>query len=449
MRKKIVCFLSVLMTVWLLLPQGAFAASFQIDFDTACDAIQLVNLDTGTVVYEKNPDKHREPASTTKIMTYIVVYENVEDPENTTVTISEKIRDELLGTGSSLSGIQVGDVLTVSQLLRCMMIPSGNDAALALADFVGGGDVQKFVDTMNEKAAELGCTNTHFTNPHGLHDDEHYTTARDLAVITQYAMMLPEFMDITNTTNIYYKPAGGPSADEKRLLVTTNRLIHKTLDPQYYYQYAQGIKTGSHDQAGYCLVSTAKKNGLSYLCVALGAPSVDENGNRITAHGECSDSINLYNWAFDNLGFRTIADADDAVTEIELRFAWNKDTLLLVPQESYTTILPDDISSSSILATPDIPEYIEAPVKKGAVIGTVTYSYADQTLATLNLVAGESVERSELLKSASTVKDIVTSSWFLTIVGIILFLLFVYLILALIYNRKKKKLRKVRKYKNM
>lgn len=449
MRKKIVCFLSVLMTVWLLLPQGAFAASFQIDFDTACDAIQLVNLDTGTVVYEKNPDKHREPASTTKIMTYIVVYENVEDPENTTVTISEKIRDELLGTGSSLSGIQVGDVLTVSQLLRCMMIPSGNDAALALADFVGGGDVQKFVDMMNEKAAELGCTDTHFTNPHGLHDDEHYTTARDLAVITQYAMMLPEFMDITNTTNIYYKPAGGPAADEKRLLVTTNRLIHKTLDLQYYYQYAQGIKTGSHDQAGYCLVSTAKKNGLSYLCVALGAPSVDENGNRITAHGECSDSINLYNWAFDNLGFRTIADADDAVTEIELRFAWNKDTLLLVPQESYTTILPDDISSSSILATPDIPEYIEAPVKKGDVIGTVTYSYADQTLATLNLVAGESVERSELLKSASTVKDIVTSSWFLTIVGIILFLLFVYLILALIYNRKKKKLRKVRKYKNM
>ena len=449
MKKKLVCFLSVVLTVWLLLPLGAFAASFQIDFDTACDALQLVNLDTGTVVYEKNADKRREPASTTKIMTYIVVYENVEDPDNTTVTISEKIRDELLGTGSSLSGIEVGDVLTVKQLLCCMMIPSGNDAALALADFVGGGDVQKFVDMMNEKAAELGCTNTHFMNPHGLHDDEHYTTARDLAIITQYAMMLPDFMDITNTTNIYYKPYGGPDAEEKRLLVTTNRLIHKNLDPQYYYQYAQGIKTGSHDQAGYCLVSTATKNGMSYLCVALGAPSVDESGNRISEHGECTDSINLYEWAFGNLGFRTLADTEDAVTEIELRFAWNKDTLLLVPQESFTTILPDDISSSSILATPNIPDYIEAPVKKGDVIGTVTYSYADQTLATINLVAGESVERSELLKSASTVKDIVTSTWFLAIVGVILFLVVIYIILALIYNRKKKKLRKVRKYKNM
>ena len=171
-------------------------------------------------------------------------------------------------------------------------------------------------------------------NPHGLHDDEHYTTARDLAIITQYAMMLPDFMDITNTTNIYYKPYGGPDAEEKRLLVTTNRLIHKNLDPQYYYQYAQGIKTGSHDQAGYCLVSTATKNGMSYLCVALGAPSVDESGNRISEHGECTDSINLYEWAFGNLGFRTLADTEDAVTEIELRFAWNKDTLLLVPQES-------------------------------------------------------------------------------------------------------------------
>ena len=137
------------------------------------------------------------------------------------------------------------------------------------------------------------------------------------------------------------------------------------------------------------------------------------------------------------------------MTEVPLRFAWNQDTLLLNPAESFTTILPDDISSSSIIATPNVPDYVEAPVKKGDVIGTVTYSYADQELATVNLVAGESVERSELLKSASTVKEIVTSPWFLLIAGIVVLLLIVYLVLALIYNRKKKKLRKVRKYKNM
>ena len=449
MKKKILGLLGVFLAIWVSLPQGVFAASFQIDFDTTCAAIQLINLDTGTVVYEKNPDERREPASTTKIMTYIVVYENVADPDNTKVTISEKIRDELLGTGSSLSGIQVGDVLSVTRLLHCMMIPSGNDAALALADFVGGGDVQKFVDMMNEKAEELGCTGTHFANPHGLHDDEHYTTARDLAIITQYSMMLPGFMDVCNTRSEYYTVEGGPAAGEQRLLVTTNRLIHPNLDPQYYYQYAQGIKTGSHDQAGYCLVSSAQKNGMSYLCVALGAPSVDEAGNRITEHREYNDTINLYNWAFDTLGLRTLADENDAVTEVPLRFAWNQDTLLLTPAESFTTILPDDISSSSIIATPDVPDYVEAPVKKGDVIGTVTYSYADQELATVNLVAGESVERSELLKSASTVKEIVTSPWFLLIAGIVVLLLIVYLVLALIYNRKKKKLRKVRKYKNM
>ena len=449
MKKKLTALVLAVLTAVALLPHSAFAASFQIDFETSCDALLLVNLDTNTAVYEKNADKRREPASLTKIMTYIVVDENVPDPDNTTVTISQKIQDELLGTGSSLSGIKVGDVLTVTQLLYCMMIPSGNDAALALADFVGNGDVQSFVDMMNEKAAELGCEDTHFMNPHGLHDDQHYTTARDMAVVTQYAMMLPNFMEITSQTSATYQPVGGPEAGQTRTLITTNRLIHKNMDPQYYYAYAEGIKTGSHNQAGYCLVSRATRNGASYLCIALGSPMVDEAGNRITVHGEAADSKNLYEWAFSNLGFRTIATTEDAVTEIDLEFAWNQDKLLLVPQEDFTTILPNDISSSSILATPDIPESVEAPVKKGDVIGTVTYSYADQTLATLNLVAGESVERSELLKSADTVKDIVTSGWFLAIVGIILFLLLVYIVLALIYNRKKKKLRKVRKYKNM
>ena len=107
-----------------------------------------------------------------------------------------------MGTGSSLAGVLEGEELTAMQLLNCMMIPSGNDAALVLADYIGGGDSQKFVDMMNEKAKELGCTNTHFMNPHGLHDEQHYTTAQDLYLITKYAMTLPYFMEICSKT--YY-----------------------------------------------------------------------------------------------------------------------------------------------------------------------------------------------------------------------------------------------------
>ena len=131
----------------------------------------------------------------------------------------------------------------------------------------------------------------------------------------------------------------------------------------------------------------------------MGAPSVDKNGNKVEKHGECTDSKNLYEWAFDSLRIQKIAAKEDAVTEIPLKYAWNKDKLLLTPEDDCSTILPEDISASSVLATPNIPESVEAPVKKGQVIGTVTFSYAGQDLLTTNLVAAESVERSELLKS--------------------------------------------------
>ena len=215
MKKKlfpILCFFLVLCS---MLPAAqASAATFNIDFETYSAAIELVNLDTDTIVYQKNATARREPASTTKIMTFIIVSEQIQDLDNTQVTVTKEVVDQLLGTGSSLSGIKEGDVLTVMQLLNCMMVPSGNDAALVLADYVSNGNVAAFVDLMNQKAQELGCQDTHFTNPHGLHDDEHYTTAHDLYLITKYAMSLPHFTDICDQTRYTYTPIGGPEAGQ-------------------------------------------------------------------------------------------------------------------------------------------------------------------------------------------------------------------------------------------
>lgn len=185
------------------------------------------------------------------------------------------------------------------------------------------------------------------------------------------------------------------------------------------------------------------------MCVALGSPSVDENGNKISTRGEMIDSKNLYEWAFNSLSMKDVLNSEDAVGEIDLKYAWNKDKLLLVPAKNYSTIMPDSVDVSSIILTKNVPEEIEAPVKKGQKIGTATLSYAGQDLATVDLVAAESVERSELLHSADTVKSIFTSTWFLVIAGIILFLLLIYVVLALIYNRKKKNLRKIKKYRRM
>ncbi|PWM21552.1 MAG: D-alanyl-D-alanine carboxypeptidase [Collinsella tanakaei] len=448
MKKTRIPLLSLVLTICILLVQiPVSAATYDIDFETTTQAIELINLDTGTVVYQKNADQKMYPTSTTKIMTFIVASEQIPDLENTKITVTEKVVTELLGTGSSLAGVKEGEELTALQLLNCMMIPSGNDAALVLADYVGGGETQKFIDLMNEKAEELGCENTHFMNPHGLHDEQHYTTAEDLYKITKYAMTLPYFMEICSKT--YYEIPATNVSPEPRYIYTTNMLIEPNAGGSYYYKYCKGIKTGSHDQAGYCLVSTAVKDGYSYMCIALGAPSVDEQGNRVSTNGAFVDTKNLYIWAFDNLRLKTVLSSDESVCDVSLNLAWNKDKLLLVPEQSYSTILPKDISETSVIITPDVPESIDAPVKKGQVIGTATLSYVGQELATVNLVASESVERSEVLHSVDTMSEVIHSRWFQIIVAVVVVLLLIYMILALIYNRKKKKLRKVKKYRRM
>ncbi len=420
------------------------AVGFETGIDTYSQSYLLINLDTGTLVSEKDPDKKMEPASITKVMTYIVAYEQIRDVEGTVITIPQQVEDDLLGTGSSMSGILVGEKLTALQLLNMMMVPSGNDAALTFAYYVGDGDPQKFVNLMNEKAAELGCENTHFMNPHGLHDENHYTTARDLAVITQYAMNLPYFSEITDQVT-YTLPATNLS--EARTVYTTNRMLDQNADGgEYYYPYTKGIKTGSHDQAGYCLVSTAVQGGYSYLCVALGAPSVDADGNSISKHGEMIDSKALYQWAFENLELKTLVKTGEAKGEVKVDFAWNTDSMLVAAEEGYSAIMPSSVEDSSILYTVDLPESVEAPIKKGEVLGTLTMQYADQTLATVNLVATESVERSELLHTLDIGRDILSSNWFVSIIAIVIFLLLLYVVLALLYNRKKKRMRSMRRY---
>ena len=389
MKKKLLRLSACFLTLFVFLSSvTAHAATFNIGFDTHCEAIEPVNLDTAPIVYQKNPDERREPASTTKIMTFIIASEQIKDLDGTKITVTKQVVDKLLGTGSSLSGIKEGDQLTALQLLNCMLVPSGNDAALVLADYVGKGDVDSFVDRMNQKAKALGCTGTHFANPHGLHDENHYTTARDLYKITKYAMSLPHFTEITSQTRYTYKPAGGPDASKSRTLSTTNYLIDRNaLGGQYYYRYARGIKTGHHDQSGYCLVSSATAEGYTYLCVALGAPDVTASGKEIKTRGEMLDTAALFRWAFRNLELKSVLNTGDSVGEVKLKDAWNKDKLLLVAEKNYSAMLPSNVSASSIIVTKHIPDTISAPVKKGQVIGTATLSYANQPLTPINLVA--------------------------------------------------------------
>lgn len=444
MRKKVFILAFFLLISSIFMPFSATAATFDVNFSLHSRGAILVNLDTDIVVFEKNADLPLEPASLTKVMTYIVAVEHISDL-NTKITAPDSAFDALLGTGSSLAGIYRGEVLTALQLLNCMMVPSGNEASMILADYVGNGDISVFVDMMNEKASELGCKNTCFKNPHGLHDEGHVTTARDLYTIIKYAMGLPYFTEITSQIRYTIPPTN--KSENSRMLVTTNFMTNKNSPyPQYYYQYAKGIKTGSHNEAGHCIASTAIKNGYTYLCISLGSPSVDKNGDYISLNGAMIDSRALYEWAFDTLEFKTVVDTNQIVDEVKIDLAWNKDTLLLLPEQSFATILPKNVEASGITITTEVPELVTAPIQAGDILGKATLSYANTILGEVNLIASESVDRSELLYYLQAVKNVVTSKWFIFGVGTLFFLIVLYFIIAAIYNKRHRK-RKVKKYR--
>ncbi len=454
-----------------------------------CKSFFMLNLDTDTAAYTLNPDQELPMASMTKIMTYIVAYENIPDIENTRITVPQSVEDHLKDTGSSLAGIKVGEELTGEEMLNLLMVPSGNDAAVALMEYVDGlyesgrltpsnaphpedpgapegeagamGEPQPdpeggitdysnssyFVRLMNEKAEELGCKNTHFTNPHGLHNDNHYSTARDMATITKYAMSLPMFTQITGATR-YKKPATNMSPEEE-ILSNTNRMIQNFEDPQsgvnYYYIYATGIKTGSHDQAGFCLASSAVAFGYTYIIIAMG----DMEGYESGIHYEMLDSATLYRWAFSNLEKKTIVSQGDVLSSVKLDYAFQKDELLLAADDNVSVMLPKSVDASSIVVTVEKPESVQAPVRKGEEVGVATMRYADEVIATVKVVATESVARSDLVAGWEQGKSLLTAPWFIAVMAAIGALVVVYLILVVFYRRKQRQLRRVRKFRDL
>ena len=276
-----------------------------LDFTPHTASLLLVDLNTGKTVYSKNADEVRPMASLTKIMTYIVTAEAVGDLEGTRMEILDEPLDDVRNRGASMAGLEeyVGQSMSVLDVLYALMIPSGCDAGAELAWFVGRGDVQSFVDRMNEKAVELGCENTHYADSHGL-SNENLTTAEDLYKIASYAMKLPHFWEVVNTTHYSLPDAPIP-------MFSSVRIMDPVDGGRYYYRYAHGIKTGFTSAAGRCLVSTATKGNAAYLCVALGGEYSEETD---WGNAAMLDSAQLYRWAFANF-------TDSIEVDIPQRFA--------------------------------------------------------------------------------------------------------------------------------
>lgn len=419
MKRISVIVLSVIIICLSVFPVSA--VDYKFNADTVSDEVYLENLNAGAVVYEKNSNKRSYPASTTKIMTFIITAENVSDLENTSVTIKQDIISglDLESTVMGLSS-HIGEKVSVKDLLYGLMLPSGNDAALVLADYVGGG-ISGFVEKMNAKAAELGCKNTHFANPHGLYDTNHYSTAHDMALIAKHAMKIKGFMDICNT--VYYTPDGF------KTLHNTNYMLDSEAEGgQYYYQYTKGIKTGYLDEAGKCLVTSSDKNGDKYLCVCLGAAfSYAENVNYAM-----KDSAKLYDWAYKNLGVQTIYGTADSLASVDVKYVRNGKTLEAVPEKEISAFLPNNYDKKKLKVEINCPEQVDAPVTQGDVLGTVSVKYEDLDLGLTNLVAAEDVER-----DISPLEVFVTEHMQLIIIVSAVLVLIIVLLIVLISVRRK------------
>lgn len=451
MKKRVLAALSafvILLCTVAVFPNTRAKAAFAVDLDEnqvyldKVGAVFMLNTDTGVTVYEKNSTEMMYPASTTKVMTALLAIELCPDM-NTMVTVDDRIAEWLLGADASSSGLQGNERLSMYDLLCGLLLPSGNDAAFAIASFLGDGDVEKFVAYMNEKALLLGCVNTHFKNPHGLHEEGHYTCARDLTIIAQKAMEYPVFAEIVQKYS--YTTAPSNKAPNGHTYYNTNYLMNVNYSSTYYYSYCKGIKTGYTNKAGMCFVGYATRNGYNYICVCLGAPKTELYGGDEKYNASFITCKELFDWAFNNLSLKEVVSANSVMAEVTLEQAWNKDALTLVPETSFTTLLPTSVTGTAVMKKFDLPESVTAPVRKGDVVGTVTLAFAGDELGTVNLVASESVERSEILYLLSIVNKIVSSTAFVIIAILAVIAIGFYIVWSLVLGNNTG--RKVRRYR--
>ncbi len=407
----------------------------------------LVNVDTDTVIYSKNADKITAPASLTKIVTALVVLEECTDLQKKIVCSYDAIHS-LDGTGSSVAGLMADEEITLEMLLYCLFLPSANDAAAVLAEEFGGGKTEDFVAKMNTFVQGLGCENTYFANPHGLDDEsvkgyegenQNKTTATDMYLIAKKAL---ENDTIVKMSSKYGKTMPKTNKSDVRYLYNTNPLLNSYSD--YYYESARGLKTGTTDKAGACLISSATKDGYTYISIAMrGVTDKVMDGKQWnTAFLMCRYMLK---WAFNNIKMATLADNSNVMGEVKVKYGRGVDYVGLVPAAPVIAIIHKDLNYDDlVIELPEgFPEEIDSPVEKGQLVGTGKLMYKDVEVAQVQLVTYQTVKKNYLWAMFNWIEAIATSKVFVFVV------VFVILVLVVLYfgtkNQRKKKKRKKNK----
>lgn len=326
-------------------------------------------------------------------------------------------------------GIKVGETFTLEQLLYGMLVYSANDAANVIAVHIGGS-LDGFVGMMNEKAAELGMSGTHYQNPHGFHDDNHYTTAEDLSIVARYAMQNEKFCEIVKTP--LYRIPGDELYPDERVLSTTNHLISRYRNTKYFYKYAIGIKTGYTDEAGNCLVAAATKGDIELISVILKADASADGTLYAFA-----DTTAMFEYAFGHYQYYKIASTDQVISDSPVYEAKGSKRVALSPAETIEKLLPSDVKTEDITPEITLNKEIKAPIAKGDTLGNVKFMYQGKELASTALIAGNDVEHDKVMAVIHLVIHILTNPIFIIVV-----IALIILILVSRSNQKKRRRRR-------
>lgn len=348
------------------------------------------------------------PASTTKIMTAILALENGNFDDMVTVSHDAVFS---ISYDSSKAGLYEGEIISFKDLVYTLLICSANDSANVIAEHISGS-ISAFVDKMNQRAKELGAENTHFVNTHGLHNEDHYTTAYDLAILARHAMTIPAFREIVSMRS--YSLAPSNKFDETRHFNSTNHLLNP--NSPYYYKHAVGIKTGYTDNAKSCLVSAAEANGKMYISVVLGAENADGQSMSFV------DSRTLLSHGVEKYKPAELCKAGAFAKPIPVKNAKGTDSVGVHTSSAALAVLPEGTAAESVEMREYINTKLEAPVAMGTVLGRREYWLGDIKVAETQLIADADIENQGFF--ARLFSNLFTSFWFYLALVFVLLLLF-------------------------
>lgn len=332
----------------------------------------LIEESTGKILYEKNSDEKRAPASMTKVMSMLLIMEALDNKQislNDEVTISQNAAD----MGGSQLFLQPNQTAKVEDLLKGIAVASGNDAVVAIAEKIAGSE-EKFVDMMNKKAKKLGLKNTQFKNPHGLDEEGHYTSAHDMAIM---AKELIKHKNILNYTSIYEEYLT-KSDGTKLWMVNTNKLVK-------FYKGVDGLKTGFTQTAGYCLTATAMKNNTRLISVVMGE---DTSANRST------DTVNLLNYGFNSYKVNTIIKKEKNIAKVKVNKG-KEDKVYIRTKENVNELLNVNEKAKKYILVPEVKN-ITAPVKVGEKVGILKIKYQNKVVKEVDLTVSKNIKKANL-----------------------------------------------------